>query len=60
MALKREKECLIEELKKTQDAMVKLNLEKNNKSIDLYDPNSPETLNKKISKSNVSLWDGGK
>ena len=44
MIMKREKECVMEEL-------ARLNLEKSTKSIGLYDPNSPETLNKKISKN---------
>lgn len=47
--LKREKEFALEELAKAQDNIAKLNLEKRTKSIDLYDPNSPEVLNKKIS-----------
>lgn len=46
--MKREKECVMEEL-------ARLNLEKSTKSIGLYDPNSPETLNKKISKINESI-----
>lgn len=46
---KREKECAIEELVKAQDIISRLNLEKNAKSIDLYEPNSPEVLNKRIS-----------
>lgn len=50
LVLKREKECVLEELAKAQETIAKLSLEKKSaKSIDLYDPNSPDVLNKKIS-----------
>lgn len=45
---KREKESVVEELIKAQDTIGRLNLEKNTKSIDLYDPNSPDILKKKL------------
>ena len=52
IVFKREKECAIEELIKAQDVISKLRLEKSSKSIDLYDPNNPEILHKKLSKIN--------
>lgn len=50
IVLKREKDCLLNELIKTQDALSSMKLEKSHKSIDLYDPNNPEILHKKLSK----------
>ena len=50
IVFKREKECAIEELVKAQDVISRLKLEKSTKSIDLYDPNNPDILHKKISK----------
>ncbi len=47
--VKREKECALEELYKAQDTISRLRIEKSNKTIDLYDPNNPEILQKKIS-----------
>ena len=57
-AFKKEKECAIEELVKAQDVISRLKLEKSSKSIDLYDPNNPEILNKKISKFYVYIHEG--
>jgi hypothetical protein len=50
LTFKREKECVLDELAKAQDTISRLVLEKNSKSIDLYDPNNPEILNKKLSR----------
>ena len=50
LVYKKEKECAIEELVKAQDVISRLKLEKSTKSIDLYDPNNPDILHKKISK----------
>ena len=47
--LKQEKECLMDELHKTQDTLSRLKHEKSIRSIDTYDPHSPEILQKKIS-----------
>jgi hypothetical protein len=46
----------MEELQKTQDTLCRLKLERENSTtrastIDLYDPNSPEILQKKLSMS---------
>jgi hypothetical protein len=49
LLLKKEKECLQDELQKAQDTISRFKLEKSIKSIDIYDPNSPEVLNKKLS-----------
>ena len=49
LIFKKEKECAVEELIKAQDTISRLKLEKSTKSIDLYDPNNPEILHKKIS-----------
>ena len=49
MAYKREKDCAVEELIKAQDTIGRLKLEKSTKSIDLYDPNNPDILQKKLS-----------
>jgi hypothetical protein len=51
LACKKEKECAISELMKAQDVISKLKLEKSTRSIDLYDPNNPDILHKKISKN---------
>jgi hypothetical protein len=51
LLLKKEKECLQEELQKAQDTISRFKLEKSIKTIDIYEPNSPEVLHKKISKS---------
>jgi hypothetical protein len=48
--LRREKEVALDELKRAQDIISRLKIEKNNKSIDMYDPNNPEVLHKRISK----------
>ncbi len=48
--LRREKEIALEELKRAQDIISRMKIEKNNKSIDMYDPNNPEILQKRISK----------
>ena len=50
LIVKREKECAVEELIKAQDTISRLRLEKSTKSIDLYDPNNPEILHRKLSK----------
>ena len=50
--VKQEKECAIEELIKAQDTISRLRLEKCTKSIDLYDPNTPEILHRKLSNEN--------
>ncbi len=50
LIFKKEKECAVEELIKAQDTISRLKLEKSTKSIDLYDPNNPEILHKKLSK----------
>lgn len=50
--MRREKECALEELYKAQDIISRMKIEKNNKSIDLYDPNNPEILQKKLSNLN--------
>lgn len=47
--LRREKECALEELFKAQDMISRMKIEKNNKSIDMYDPNNPEILQKRLS-----------
>ena len=52
LIVKREKDCAIEELVKAQDTISRLKLEKSTKSIDLYDPNNPEILHRKLSKLN--------
>jgi hypothetical protein len=39
------------ELAKAQDTIARLKMENSSKSIDLYDPNNPEILIKKISNS---------
>ena len=49
-ALRREKELILEELYKAQDNISRMKIEKNNKTIDLYDPNNPDILHRKISK----------
>jgi len=48
--LRREKEVALDELKRAQDIISRLKIEKNNKSIDMYDPNNPEVLHKRISR----------
>ena len=49
-ALRREKELILEELYKAQDNISRMKIEKNNKTIDMYDPNNPDILHRKISK----------
>jgi len=54
LAFKREKDCAVEELAKAQDTISRLKIENSSKSIDLYDPNSPEILHKKL--RNLKLY----
>jgi hypothetical protein len=49
ISYKRDKECALEELMKAQDTIAQLKLEKNTKSIECYDANNVEVLNKKLS-----------
>lgn len=46
--LRREKEVALEELQRAQDTISRLKIEKSTKSIDLYDPNNPDILHKRI------------
>jgi hypothetical protein len=46
--LRREKEIALEELQRAQDTISRLKIEKSSKSIDLYDPNNPDVLHKRI------------
>ena len=46
--LRREKEIALEELQRAQDTISRLKIEKSSKSIDLYDPNTPDVLHKRI------------
>lgn len=48
LVFKREKEVAMEELIKAQDTISRLTLEKSCKSIDTFDPNSPELLKRKL------------
>ena len=50
--LRREKEIALDELHRAQDMISRLKTEKSTKSIDLYDPNHPDVLHKRIS----NLW----
>ncbi len=51
LLLRKENECLVEELNKLQDTISNIKLEKSVKSIELYDPNNPEFLQKKLSET---------
>ncbi len=46
---------MVNELNKLQDTISHIKLENSVKSIELYDPNNPEFLQKKISKQNSFL-----
>ena len=48
LIFKKEKDLAIDELMKAQDTISRLTMEKNAKTYDSYDPNSPDLLKKKL------------